>query len=237
MRIIPAIDIIEGKCVRLTKGNYASKIIYNENPLEVAKQFEGEGLKYLHLVDLEGARLGHVVNHRILERIAAGTNLRIDFGGGIKTTKDIETVFDYGAHQVCVGSVAIKDEQLFINWLNQYGAEKIILGADFVNRKISITGWQKVTDIDVKDFIQQYEHKGIQYVLCTDVSRDGMLQGPSLDIYDEVLKCTNVKLIASGGISSLDDLKQLKTIGCEAAIVGKALYEGKIKVSEITQLL
>ena len=236
MRIIPAIDIINGKCVRLTKGDFNTQIIYNENPLEVAKEFEANGIEYLHLVDLDGAKSKHIVNHKILKDIAVHTTLKIDFGGGLKSNGDLQIAFENGASQITGGSIAIQNPALFEEWLSLYGSYKIILGADCLNRKIATLGWLKKSETDVIDYISQYEVKGIKYVICTDVEKDGMLQGANNDLYTEILKKTGVKLIASGGISSIEDLKILKSIGCEGTIIGKAIYEKKISFKEIQSL-
>ena len=236
MRIIPAIDIIDGKCVRLTKGNYNTKKIYNENPLEVAKEFEANGIKYIHLVDLDGAKSQHIVNFKILEQIAKKTNLDIDFGGGIKSNKDLEIALDKGASQVTAGSVAANNSETFLGWLKKYGNSKIILGADCRDRKISTNGWQNSSELDVVDFIKEYEKSGISYVICTDIAKDGMLQGTSIELYSEILADCNVNLIASGGITSLNELVELKKIGCEGAIIGKAIYEGKISIKDLKDL-
>lgn len=236
MRIIPAIDIINGKCVRLTKGDYSTEKIYNENPLEVAQEFEANGIKYVHLVDLDGAKSKHIVNYKVLETIAKNTNLSIDFGGGIKSDDDIRIAFESGASQITGGSIAVKNPQKFLDWLSQYGKEKIILGADVINRKIATQGWMESGDVDVVEFITEYEKKGIEYVVCTDISKDGMLQGASNELYEEILQKSNVKLIASGGVSSLDDIIQLKKIGCEGVIIGKAFYEGRIKLNEVLKI-
>ena len=233
MRIIPAIDIIDGKCVRLSKGDYSTKKIYNENPTEVAKEFEDYGIKYLHLVDLDGAKSKQIVNYKILQKIAAKTNLQIDFGGGIKSRKDFETAFENGAAQVTAGSMAAQNPELFLECLRDYGSEKIILGADFRNRKIAAQGWLEKTQTDVTDFIVEYEKQGIQYVICTDISKDGMLQGASEKIYTEILNRTKVNLIASGGVAALNDLDRMKSIGCEGTILGKAIYENRISLPEL----
>lgn len=233
MRIIPAIDIINGKCVRLSQGNYAQMKTYNENPLEVAKAFEEKGFEYLHLVDLDGAKSSHIVNYKVLYKIATQTKLKIDFGGGIKENNDIQIAFDNGANQVTGGSISVKHPEIFIEWLNLYGADKIILGADFLNRKIATNGWQQKSNIDVIDLIKSYEGKNIQYVISTDISKDGMMQGPAIELYQEIMAKTQVNLIASGGISSLNDIKILKEIGCEGIIIGKAIYEGKININEL----
>lgn len=237
MRIIPAIDIIDGKCVRLTKGDYATKKTYNENPLEVAKEFEANGIKYLHLVDLDGARSNNIVNYKVLREIASRTNLKVDFGGGVKSDNDIRIAFENGAAQVTGGSIAVQKLEMFLHWLTTYGADKIILGADSHNRKIATHGWQQQSELDVVDFIADYERKGVKYVICTDISKDGMLQGTSNKLYTEILQKTNVKLIASGGVSSIDDLIAVQKIGCEGAIIGKAIYEGKIQLNELRPLI
>jgi phosphoribosylformimino-5-aminoimidazole carboxamide ribotide isomerase len=236
MRIIPAIDIINGKCVRLTKGDYATQKVYNENPIEVAKTFEANGIKYLHLVDLDGAKSQHIVNHKVLEDIAKNTSLKIDFGGGIKSNEAIKIAFESGASQITGGSVAVQKPELFLEWLSIYGSEKIILGADAHNRKIATQAWLENSDVDVLDFISDFEQKGIAYVICTDIAKDGMLQGASNELYQEIIQQTKVKLIASGGVSSIVDLLQLKAIGCEGAIVGKAIYEGTITLKELMKL-
>jgi|SRR5690554_47936 phosphoribosylformimino-5-aminoimidazole carboxamide ribotide isomerase len=237
MRIIPAIDIINGKCVRLTKGDYNTQKIYNENPLEVAKEFEASGIKHLHLVDLDGAKSNNIVNHKILNDIASKTKLIIDFGGGIKSDKDIEIAFESGASQVTGGSIAVHNRTIFLDWLAKYGSEKIILGADSNNRMIATNGWQQKSDMDVINFITQYENKGISYVICTDISKDGMLQGPSIDLYKEILSKSNINLIASGGVTSIDDIELVKQIGCEGAIIGKAIYEGRISLKELERFI
>jgi phosphoribosylformimino-5-aminoimidazole carboxamide ribotide isomerase len=236
MRIIPAIDLIDGKCVRLTKGDFATQKIYHENPLEMAKEFEAHGIKYLHLVDLDGAKSNHIVNHKVLESIAKNTSLKIDFGGGIKSNEDLKIAFESGANQLTVGSVAIQNPELFLGWLKTFGSNKIILGADAMNRKIAIQGWLKSAAIDVVDFITDFEQKGLRYVVCTDIAKDGMLQGTSNELYVEILQKTAVNLIASGGVSSIEDLILLEKIGCEGAIVGKAIYEGKITLKELEKL-
>ncbi len=238
MQIIPAIDIIDGKCVRLTQGDYAQKTIYNENPLEVAKEFEGAGLKRLHLVDLDGAKEGTVKNWAVLQQIAANTSLSIDFGGGIKQEKDLNIVFESGAAYATVGSLAVKEPDIFQGWLNSYGADKFLLGADVKSEKIAVAGWLETTDIDIYDFLTNYVAQGIQQVFCTDVSKDGKLEGPSMDLYKKIIeKFPTLWFIASGGVSSMDDLYGLKEIGCSGAIVGKAIYEGRIPLSELKHLL
>ncbi len=237
MRIIPAIDIIDGKCVRLSKGDFNTKKIYNENPLEVAKQFEANGVKYLHLVDLDGARSKQIVNYKILADIASKTDLKIDFGGGIKSTRDAEIAFDNGAYKITAGSIAVDNKELFLQWIEKFGADKLILGADCKNRKISTHGWLKTSELDVVDFIKEFEAYGLKEVICTDISRDGMLQGPSFKLYKQVLEEIDINLIASGGVTSLDDLQKLKYLGCEGAIIGKAIYEGKITLKELDELV
>ena len=236
MRIIPAIDIIEGNCVRLSKGDYSTKKVYNQNPLEVAKEFEDNGVKFLHIVDLDGAKSKHIVNYKILELIASKTNLQIDFGGGIKTNKDVEIAFNSGASKITGGSIAATNSNLFLQWLDRYGADKIILGADCSNRKISTNGWLEKSDIDVVDFIKEYEAKGVKNVICTDIAKDGMLEGTSNQLYTEIMSASSVNLIASGGVSSMDDLYQLIELGCEGAILGKAIYEGKITLKQLQEL-
>jgi phosphoribosylformimino-5-aminoimidazole carboxamide ribotide isomerase len=236
MRIIPAIDIIAGKCVRLSKGEYSSMKIYSENPLETAKIFEDNGIEFLHLVDLDGAKSKRIVNYKILESIASKTNLKIDFGGGLKTNNDLRIAFESGASQISGGSIAVNNPNLFLNWMEKYGNEKIILGADFQNRKIATNAWQKTSQIDVLDFILDFEQKGIKYAICTDIEKDGMLSSPSNEMYAEIIANSEIKLIASGGVSSLDDLLLLQKIGCEGVIIGKAIYEGRIKLNEIRKL-
>ena len=236
MRIIPAIDIIDGKCVRLTKGDYSSQKVYNTDPVEVAKEFEASGIKYLHLVDLDGARSKHIVNHKVLYSIANKTNLKIDFGGGLKTNEDLKIAFENGAAQITGGSIAAGNEKLFLEWLKIYGADKIILGADCRDRKIATQGWTEKSELDVIDFIKHYEEKGIKNVICTDISKDGMLQGTANELYKEILSKTKINLIASGGISSIDDLLAVKKLGCEGVIIGKALYEQKIKLKDLVLL-
>ncbi len=238
MRIIPAIDIIEGKCVRLSKGDYDTKKVYNEDPLEVAKSFEDAGLSYLHLVDLDGAKAKHIVNWKVLEKLATRTSLTIDFGGGVKSDEDLRISFESGASQITGGSIAVKEPVLFTSWITKYGSEKIILGADAMDGKIAVTGWQEDTDQEVQSFIEEYVEKGIEYVISTDISKDGMLAGPSFELYQSIInKLPNVKLIASGGVSNLDDLIRLKEDGLEGAIVGKAIYEGFIRLEDLRELI
>jgi len=250
MRVIPAIDIINGKCVRLTKGDYSTQKIYNENPLEVAKMFEAHGIKHLHVVDLDGAKTGHIVNYKVLEKIASKTTLKIDFGGGLKSDADLKIAFESGAHQVTGGSIAVKNPALFRSWLDKYGNDKIILGADARDEKIAVGAWLEDSGNDLLPFIQKYIKQGVSYVICTDISKDGMLQGPNYDLYKKILshpECQpdrvilagsrraekELKLIASGGISCIEDLPKLAALGCEGAIVGKALYEGKMSMKAV----
>jgi phosphoribosylformimino-5-aminoimidazole carboxamide ribotide isomerase len=248
MRIIPAIDIIDGKCVRLTKGDYSTKKIYNENPLEVAKEFEAAGIEYLHVVDLDGAKASEIINYKVLEQIASKTNLKIDFGGGLKSNKDLEIAFNSGANQITGGSIAVKNRSIFESWIEKYGAQKIILGADFypdtAGGKIATNGWQEESSLALIPFIKGYQQKGIQYVICTDISKDGMLEGPSFDIYKEILESDDLrgseaalKLIASGGISTFDELPKLAEMGCEGVIIGKAIYENKISLKQLEQYI
>ena len=233
MRIIPAIDIIDGKCVRLSKGDYNSKKIYNENPVEVAKKFECFGIQYLHLVDLDGAKSKHIVNQKVLEKIAKETSLQIDFGGGLKTLEDIQIAFDSGAKQITIGSIAVQDPEFCFELIKKFGAENIILGADCDNRKIKTSGWLEESDQDVIDFILRYQENGVQHVICTDISKDGMLEGPSTDLYQDILSQASVQLVASGGISGIEDVYTMKEIGCAGTIIGKAIYEGKIELKEL----
>lgn len=236
MRIIPAIDIIDGKCVRLSKGDYTTKKIYNESPLEVAKEFEANGIKYLHLVDLDGAKSNRVINYKVLYEIATKTGLKIDFGGGIKTSDDLTIAFENGASQITGGSVAVNNPSLFTEWLHAFGSERVILGADCLNRKIATGGWMESSNIDVIDFIRDYHSHGIKYVICTDISKDGMLQGVSKELYREILSKPSINLIASGGVSSIVDVIELLGIGCEGVIIGKAIYEQKITLKELSRL-
>lgn len=267
MRIIPAIDIIDGKCVRLSKGDYGTKKIYNENPLEVAKEFEAHGIEYLHLVDLDGAKSKHIVNHKVLEQIASMTTLKIDFGGGLKGDNDLRIAFESGARQITGGSIAVKDTDTFVGWIEKYGAEKIILGADAMNEKVAVSGWQEESSEELIPFIKSYQKKGIQYVICTDIAKDGMLEGPSFDLYRKIIEKSGLaarpgsaweqwrtgdlskepisrevemlngtpklNLIASGGISSIDELPKLAEIGCEGTIIGKAIYENRISLKDL----
>ncbi|PKP43642.1 MAG: 1-(5-phosphoribosyl)-5-[(5-phosphoribosylamino)methylideneamino]imidazole-4-carboxamide isomerase [Bacteroidetes bacterium HGW-Bacteroidetes-13] len=234
MRLIPAIDIIEGKCVRLTKGDYNTQKIYNKNPLEIAKQFEASGIEYLHLVDLDGAKSQHIVNRKTLEQIATKTSLKIDFGGGLKSDADLKIAFESGANQITGGSIAVKNPEVFKGWIKTFGSLKIILGADAKDEKVAVSGWQESSQLELLPFILDYLNEGIQYVICTDISKDGMLEGASNELYSKILnKAVGIKLIASGGVSCVDDLYKLAEIGCEGAIIGKAFYEGKISLKEL----
>ena len=238
IELVPAIDLIEGKCVRLTQGDYNTQKIYNEDPLEVAKQFEGNGIRRLHVVDLDGAREGHIVNYRILERLATRTSLIIDFGGGLKTEGDLEIAFESGAQKVTGGSIAVKQPEIFTTWITKFGSERIILGADAKEKKIAISGWKETTDQALIPFIESYYNKGITQVICTDIARDGMLQGPSIDLYLEILDAVpNLTLIASGGVSSVADIERLQEAGIPAVIFGKAIYEGRIKLKDLLPFL
>jgi phosphoribosylformimino-5-aminoimidazole carboxamide ribotide isomerase len=234
MRIIPAIDVIDGKCVRLTKGDYNTKKVYNENPLEIAKAFEDAGIQYLHVVDLDGAKASSIVNYKTLEQLATKTSLKIDFGGGLKSDEDLKIAFDSGANQITGGSIAVKKTEIFENWIQLYGSEKIILGADCKNEKIAVSGWLEEIDFNVIPFISKYQSKGIDYVICTDISKDGMLEGPSFNLYKRILsEVPSIKLIASGGISKFDELPKLAGMGCEGVIIGKAIYENRISLNEL----
>jgi len=234
IRIIPAIDIIDGKCIRLTQGDYEHKVIYNENPLEVAKQFEDNGIKYLHLVDLDGAKAKKIINRKVLEDIAAKTKLKIDFGGGVRTDEDINIAFDCGAKQVTGGSVAVKNKELFLAWLKKFGAEKIILGTDVKDEMIAVNGWYENTKKNVFSFIENYLEFGVQSIICTDIKRDGLLQGAAINLYKKIMdKFTGIKLIASGGISSIDEIDELIKLNMDGVIIGKAIYENKISLKDL----
>lgn len=236
IELIPAIDLIDGKCVRLSKGDYASKKVYNENPVEVAKEIEAYGLRRLHVVDLDGAASQHVVNYRTLERIASATGLIIDFGGGVKSDEDLVIAFDNGAQMVTVGSIAVKQPDLFGKWLEQYGPEKMILGADVKGRNIAVSGWKEESRQELLPFLDGYVKKGVTKVLCTDIDRDGMLEGPATELYAEMLKAhPGLHLIASGGVSCLDDIRRLEEAGVPAVVFGKALYEGRIALQDLSQ--
>jgi len=238
IEIIPAIDIIDGKCVRLSQGDYHQKIIYNENPLEVAKMFEAAGLKRLHLVDLDGAKAHHIVNQKVLEKIASDTNLMIDFGGGLKSDEDLKIAFESGASMVTGGSIAVKSPEIFLRWIEKFGAEKIILGADAKNELIAVAGWQESTGTDIFTFINSWYSKGIRKIISTDISRDGMLQGAATELYKKILLAVpDAWLIASGGVSSMADILELQNAGIPAVITGKAIYEGRITMEEIREFI
>ena len=238
MRIIPAIDLIDGKCVRLSKGDYNTQKTYSENPLEVAKAFEAHGIKYLHLVDLDGAKSRHIVNHKVLDTIASKTSLKIDFGGGLKSNADLKIAFESVAHQITGGSIAVKKPKTFEQWITTYGSDKIILGADVQGDRIATDGWLETSDHRLVNFVKDFYAKGIQYVICTDISKDGMLQGPSFDVYQNLLQeQPNIKLIASGGISAFEELPKLEAMGCEGTIIGKAIYENKIALKELENFI
>jgi len=236
MRIIVAMDIIDGKCVRLSKGDFSTKKIYNEDPLEVTRGMEDNGLKYLHLVDLDGARNKKVHNIKVLEKIKKKTRLEIDFGGGLRTYDDVLTVLQAGARQITAGSIAVTDPEIFMDWLTRLGHEKVILGADCINRKVATNGWLDNSDKEIISFISDYRSRGVKYTICTDISKDGMLQGPSTSLYKEILSAVNISLIASGGISSLKDIEDVRKAGCEGVIIGKAIYEGKISIKELGEI-
>lgn len=234
IEIIPAIDMIEGKCVRLTKGDFAQKKVYNDSPLEVAKMFESMGIRRLHLVDLDGAKSKHVVNDKVLRDICRETRLVVDFGGGIKSDADLEKVFDAGAAMATAGSIAATDRETVYSWIERYGADRLVLGADVREGKISINGWQEDSDIDLMTFLEDYLSRGIRNVLCTDISKDGMLQGPNIDLYRSIMeRFPQCHLIASGGVSSNDDIKALDGAGIPAVVFGKAFYEGRINIEEL----
>lgn len=234
IEIIPAIDIIDGKCVRLSQGDYDRKTVYNEDPLEVAKMFEDHGIRRLHLVDLDGAKAHRIINHKVLYKIANRTSLIVDFGGGLKSGSDLEIAFESGAQMITGGSIAVKDPEIFESWIGQFGPERIILGADCKDKMIAVQGWLESTGLEVGTFISQWQEKGIHQVICTDISKDGMLAGPSTELYKELLSQNeNLHLIASGGVSGLEDIEQLDEAGVPAVIFGKAIYEGRIKLNDL----
>lgn len=236
MKIIPAIDLIEGKCVRLTKGDYSTKKVYNEDPLEIAKSFQDAGITHLHLVDLDGAKAGRIINHSVLNKLSSQTNLQIDFGGGLKSDEDLKIAFENGANQITGGSIAVKNREKFLSWLKVFGADKIILGADAMNEKIAVSGWQEETKEDIFSFIQNYVQLGVNYCICTDISKDGMLEGPNILLYEKILKDnTGLKLIASGGVSNMKDIHDLRNSNLFGVVVGKAIYENRISLEEIYQ--
>ena len=238
IEIIPAIDLIDGKCVRLSQGDYDQKIVYNENPLEVAKMFAGAGITRLHLVDLDGAKAHHIVNHKVLEQIATHTNLIIDFGGGLKSDDDLRIAYESGAQMITGGSIAVRNPEIFKSWIAKYGSEKIILGADVNNEKIAVGGWLETTELDLLPFVDDYMQLGITKVICTDISKDGMLQGPAFELYNKMLGAKpEMYLIASGGVSSIEDVEKLNDAKVPAVIIGKAIYEGKIKMKDFYRYL
>ena len=238
IELIPAIDIIDGKCVRLSQGDYNTQKVYNESPLEVAKEFEANGIRRLHVVDLDGAKSSHIVNYKVLDQIAGHTSLTIDFGGGIKTDEDLTIAFEYGAQMVTLGSIAVKNPDLFKSWLHKYGAERIILGADVKDNRISVNGWKEESQQELLPFLDDYTQEGIRKVLCTDISRDGMLQGPSIDLYKQIMaQFPDMHLIASGGVSGLDDIIRLDEAGIPAVVFGKALYEGRITLKDLKRFM
>ena len=238
MRIIPAIDIMDGKCVRLSRGNYDTKKLYSSDPLDVAKKFENYGVKYLHMVDLDGARSKHIVNYKVLEKIAVKTKLTIDFGGGLKSDDDLRIAFESGADQIIGGSIAVKDRDTFTRWIKAWGQEKIILGADVDNEKIAISGWEEKTEIDLLPFVQDYFDIGIKYLICTDIDKDGMLNGPAIKLYQKIVEnIPGIELIASGGVAEMNDLEQLNKMNINGVIVGKAIYENRISLKEIEKFI
>ena len=236
MRIIAAMDIMDGACVRLAQGDYSRKTVYDSDPLDVAKEMEEHGIKYLHMVDLDGAREGKIRNHGVLETVSRNTGLKVDFSGGIRSEDDLRTAFSCGASQVTSGSIAVTQPELFLQWLREYGPERIILGADFRNRKVVTGGWLTESDSDIISFLRGYRNKGVIYAMCTDIEKDGMLDGPSFDIYREITAIEGLSLIASGGITSAEDIMTLRDAGCEGAIIGRAIYEGKISLKELAAL-
>ena len=238
IELIPAIDIIDGKCVRLSQGDYNTQKVYNESPMEVAKEFEANGIRRLHVVDLDGAKSSHIVNYKVLDQIAGHTSLTIDFGGGIKTDEDLTIAFEYGAQMVTLGSIAVKNPDLFKSWLHKYGAERIILGADVKDNRISVNGWKEESQQELLPFLTDYTQEGIRKVLCTDISRDGMLQGPSIELYKQIMgQFPDMHLIASGGVSGLDDIIRLDEAGIPAVVFGKALYEGRIAMKDLKRFM
>lgn len=236
MKIIPAIDIIDGQCVRLSKGMFDTKKVYFDDPLEAAKAFEDVGIKFLHLIDLDGARNKTITNHKLLERIKNQTSLRIEFGGGLYSDHDIEIADQSGADQMIIGSMAIKNPELFLSWLNSYGNKRIILAADCINGKVAGSAWEEESELDLHDFIRSYQEKGVSSVLCTDISKDGMLEGASISLYQDILKYFKGSLIASGGVKDINDIIKLKAINCEAVVIGKAFYENRITLKQLQGL-
>lgn len=238
IEIIPAIDIIEGKCVRLTQGDYNTKKAYSDDPLEVAMRFEGAGIRRLHLVDLDGAKKGQLVNYKVLEKITGKTGLSVDFGGGIRSDKDLEIAFECGAKQITAGSIAVKEKEKVFSWFSKFGPEAIILGADVKDHKLATHGWQEKSDIDVYEFLNEYKEKSAKYVICTDISKDGMLNGPGFDLYKKIAdEVDGLKIIASGGVSCIEDVEELQSQGLYGVIIGKAIYEGKISLADLRNFL
>jgi phosphoribosylformimino-5-aminoimidazole carboxamide ribotide isomerase len=238
MEIIPAIDLIDGKCVRLTFGDFNQKKVYNENPLEVAKQFEDAGIHRLHLVDLDGAKAGHIINYKVLETICTKTGLTVDFGGGLNSNNDLSIAFESGAQMITGGSIAVKNRELFIQWLSEYGAQRIILGADVRNSKIAVKGWQEESELTINQLLESYVPFGIKKIICTDISKDGAMQGPSFDLYQQLqTDFPELEFIASGGVTTMDDVIKLKEMGMHGAIIGKAIYEGTIKLDELSKII
>ena len=236
IEIIPAIDLIEGKCVRLSQGDYSQKTVYNENPLEVAQMFADAGIRRLHLVDLDGAKAQHIVNHKVLDQITSKTKLIVDFGGGLKSDDDLRIAFECGAQMVTGGSIAVRNPETFLSWIKKFGGEKIILGADIKDEKIAVGGWIEDTDLELIPFVKNYLNKGVTKVICTDISKDGMLQGPAIELYKKMLNTlSGIYLIASGGVSSIRDIELLNNAGIPAVITGKAIYEGKIQLQELSR--
>lgn len=234
IKIIPSIDIIEGKCVQLTQGDYAQKKVYDEDPIAIAKRFSEAGFERIHMVDLDGAKAGKVINHQILETIVKETGMKVDFGGGIKSDDDIQKAFNCGANQVSIGTIAVKNPKLLLSWLQKYGTDRIILGADVLNGIVRINGWTNQTEIKLFDFITNYHWHGMEYVLCTDIEKDGMMQGASLDLYKAIRKqFPEIKLIANGGVSSIEEIQQLDKIGCYGVVIGKAIYENLISLEDL----
>ena len=238
IRIIPAIDIIDGKCVRLTKGDYSQKTIYNENPVEVAKEFESIGIEHLHLVDLDGAKAKRIINWKVLESISKETSLIVDFGGGVRSDKDLQIALDSGASKITAGSVAVKNKDLVIDWINKYGSDKIILGADTMNGMISINAWADETELPLIEFIKNYYALGFKETIVTDISKDGVLTGPAFELYKNIKnEIPNISLIASGGVSDISDVEKLNEMKIDGVIIGKAIYEGKIQLNELKRFL
>jgi phosphoribosylformimino-5-aminoimidazole carboxamide ribotide isomerase len=234
IQIIPAIDVIDGKCVRLTEGDYSRKTVYSDNPVAIAKGFEDAGITRLHLVDLDGAKSGAIKNLEVLEKIAAGTNLLIDFGGGTKTEAEMESVLSAGATYVTLGSIVVKQPETFQSWIAKYGPEKYFIGADVRGQKIAVNGWQEQTEIDAIDFIGELMTKRVSYFFCTDISKDGRLEGPAEEVYRKIIaRCPGIRLVASGGVTTIEDILCMEKLGCEAAIVGKAFYENKLSLKAI----